>query len=477
MTFSEETLAFLAAHQVHQVPDRASRLATDAITDAVGCIALGAREPLERHLREGLFGDLIADDVVNALTSAPCRDTPAERQESLSLYLGTLAHAADFDDISHPAYCHPTAVLLPPLLIRGAGLGASGQELIAAYVAGIEVLGQLGRRLNMEHYRRGWHATGTIGTLGATAALSMLERLPTDTTVAALGLAASMAGGLRENFGTPTKPLHAGLAGRNALLATRLAKAGFGSSTAAIDGPMGFFSAFGGAPGIAEAKPWADPYEILTDNGIAIKAYPSCAATHAAVDATLAARQALGTPAPSQVHRIRVGASRHALQPLIHDWPSTPLEAKFSMRHCVGAAFLDGDLTLRNFTTASIARSQLKDVMATVAVEVDPRVADDPEFAAVVAVTLENGAASEHRIDVASGKPGNWLPADRLREKFKTCAGSERAEGIHGLAQSLGQMPNVTALLHGLAELIGDALGAAGSDGNPSKSAAGGGVL
>jgi len=459
MSFAQETVDFLASKEARVPANDARQLATDAIVDAIGCIGLGAREPLERPLRAGLFGPISAKAMTAALTDAASEDTTAERRDSLSLYLGTLAHAADFDDISHPAYCHPTAVLLPPLLIRGAVLGASGAEFIAAYIAGIEVLGQLGRRLNLDHYHRGWHATGTLGTLGATAALAMLERLPVDSAKNALGIAASMAGGLRANFGTPVKPLHAGLAGRSAILATRLAAAGFTSSASAIDGDKGFFRTFGGAPGIAESKPWADPPEILTKNGIALKAYPSCAATHAAVDATLAARTTLGAPKLLHVRQIRVGASRHALQPLIYDRPTTPLEAKFSMRHCVGAAFLDGSLTLRSFTNGSLARPELKEIMEKVVVEVDPRVAEDPEFAAIVTVALTNGAEAEHRIDIASGKPGNWPTSESLRDKFLMCAGGGQADELYHLARSLSEMPDVRALLDEIAKMIGFALG------------------
>jgi len=454
MSFAEETAAFLTAHAERPLPETAARLATDAITDAIGCIALGAGEELEGPLRDAVFGEgATAKKVAGDLSGGS-----ADRAQSLCLYLGTLAHAADFDDISHPAYCHPTAVLLPPLLLRGAALHCSGATLLSAHVAGIEVLGQLGRRLNMDHYRRGWHATGTFGAIGATAALALLEDLPEGRIVHALGIAASMASGLRQNFGTPTKPLHAGLAGRTALLATELAKSGFTSSRNAIDGDNGFVSTYGGAPGIAEPKPWGAPLEILTENGIALKAYPSCAATHAAVDATLACRAELGAPAPEAVKRIRVGASRHALQPLIHDWPDTPLEAKFSMRHCVAAAFLDGMLGLGSFAPDMIRRPDLHTTMETAVTEIDPRVAENPEFAAVVRVELHDGRVAEHQVDVASGKPGNWLSAGKLAAKFDQCAPG--AEHIRTMALGLADLADVAPLLDALAQYLQGALGA-----------------
>lgn len=463
MTFQDELLEFLSGWPAASIPDAARQRAVDAIADGIACLVLGAQEPLEAPLRQGVFGPAVSPAAIAAaLTDHPAAGGLASADEALALYLGTLVHAADFDDISHPAYCHPTAVLLGPLLLRAGALNLEGRDLIGAYVAGIEVFGQLGRRLNMDHYRRGWHATGTFGAIAATAALCALERLPPDQAGMALGIAASMASGLQENFGTPTKPLHAGLAGRSALLATRLARAGYGSSATALDGPKGFARVFGGAPGIAEPKPWGEPPEILTENGLAIKAYPSCAATHAAIDATLAAREQLGPDRinPAEVAEIRVGASRHALQPLIHDWPSTPLEAKFCMRHCVAAALLDGRVSLSNFTPASLARPALHTMMRRVTVQIDPRVAEDPEFAAVVEVVLTNGRKAEVQVDVARGKPGNWLSKAALRDKFILCAGPEqgRAAALYDTVQRLGEPAGLQAVRAGLADLLGAVL-------------------
>ena len=364
--------------------------------------------------------------MLTQFASEVLRASSTDAQGSAALYLGTLAHAADFDDISHPAYCHATALLLPALLIRGAVLGVSGEELIRAHIVGIETLGQLGRRLNTGHYERGWHTTGTFGAIGATAALAFLEKFTDEQMRGALGVSASLASGVRQNFGTMTKPLHAGLAARSAILATRLAEQDFTCAPDAIEGKFGFMKVFGGIAPASYAKPWGQPLEILTETGIGLKAYPCCAATHPAIDATRALREKLKGTSVEEIEVIRVGASRFAMQPLIYDIPTTGLEGKFSMRYCIASAMIDGAVKIGTFEPAQIKRPEIERLMKKITVEIDPLVADDHEFAAIVDVKLNSGRSESMRIDVASGKPGNWLSEKLLKEKFFDCLGAER---------------------------------------------------
>lgn len=461
-TFGEDLVRFVERFESADVPLSARARAADAITDTLGCMVLGARQPLEPILREALFGESGgAVPLREKLSSGGLTGTATDAQGAAALYLGTLAHASDYDDISHPAYCHSTAALLPPLLVRGALIGANGQDLMTAYLIGHEVLGQLGRRLNTGHYRRGWHATSTLGTLGATAALCRLERLPAEKARMALGAAASMACGVQENFGTMAKPLHAGLPGRTAILAVRLAASGFTSSTEALDGARGFFAVFGGEADAGHPKGWAEPLEIMTENGIALKAYPSCAATHAGIDAARALRRRCDIAGPSAIKHVQVGISRFALQPLLHDWPSTPLEAKFSMRFCVAAALLDGNVDLATFTEENLARPALKMVMERITVAVDERVAEDREFATIVTIQQEGGRIEAERVKVASGKPGNWLDREQLRAKFRECVGPQaRGEGeeLYMVARDLDRGESSAVLLDHLLDRLAMAI-------------------
>lgn len=430
--FSDGLISFCRTFRTQPLAAETVRRSTDAITDTLACMVLGVGQALEPKLRRALFSMQPLQQVLTQFAPAALRLSSTDAQGSAALYLGTIAHAADFDDISHPAYCHATALLLPALLIRGAALGVSGEDLIRAHVVGIETLGQLGRRLNTAHYERGWHTTGTFGAIGATAALAFLENFTDNQMRGALGVSASLASGVRQNFGTMTKPLHAGLAARSAILATRLAAQEFTCAPDAIEGKFGFMKVFGGTAPASYAKDWGKPLEILTETGIGLKAYPCCAATHPAIDATRALREKLNDTSVKDIESMRVGASRFAMQPLIYDIPTTGLEGKFSMRYCIAAAMIDGTVKIGTFEPAQITRPEIERLMQKITVEIDPLVADDHEFAAIVDLKLKSGRTESIRIDVASGKPGNWLSKMLLKEKFFDCFGTERLNNQAG---------------------------------------------
>src|SRR5262249_39072979 len=153
----------------------------------------------------------------------------------------------DFDDMCFVSLAHPSAPLVPACLAAAESAGASGRSALEAYVVGFEIEARLGRVMNPRHYERGWHCTSTLGTIGSTAACSRLLGLDATATANALAIAASEASGLKENFGTMVKPLHAGLAAKNGVLAVLLAKAGMTAIEQAIDGSQGFLRAFGSA--------------------------------------------------------------------------------------------------------------------------------------------------------------------------------------------------------------------------------------
>src|SRR3954467_3855590 len=201
---------------------------------------------------------------------------------------------------------HRSAPLVAAALAAAELAGASGRAVLDAYVVGFEIEGRLGRAMNPRHYQRGWHCTSTLGTIGAAAAASRLLGLDTARTAHALAIAASEASGLKENFGSMVKPLHAGMAARNGVLAALLARAGMTASARAIDGPQGFLHAFDGAGGdiAAAIADLGSRWEIL-DTGITVKLYPSCAGTHPAIDTILDLGREHGIQ-PDQLERIDV---------------------------------------------------------------------------------------------------------------------------------------------------------------------------
>ena len=273
----DQIAAWAGALEAGQVPPAAVVLAKKAFLDTLAVSLSGSQldsvrimTALARELGHGggpcsVIGHGFKTDVLAA-----------------ALANGTAAHAELFDDNNEPMMSHPSASLVSALLPLGQWRGLGGAAVLLAYVAGFEVNVVLGRQLNPRLYEAGWHVTRTLGVLGATAACCRLLKLGPQPLRAALGIAASMASGLRQNFGTMTMALHAGLTARDAVHAALLAEKGFLSDTDALDGKYGFFNLFAGAQ--PKALPLGQPFELVR-SGIIFKPYPSGAPTHAAAAA------------------------------------------------------------------------------------------------------------------------------------------------------------------------------------------------
>jgi 2-methylcitrate dehydratase PrpD len=396
----------------------ARQRAVDAITDCVGCMLAGSREALSGPLLRVLPTQ--PRPVANAgavLVGTPTYAAPADA----ALFNGTIAHALDYDDTNHPAYAHPSAVIVPTLLALAPLANATGADLVTAYILGLEVFGKLGRALNNAHYKRGWHATATFGTLAATVSAARVLRLSEAQTVMALGIAASAAGGLRVNFGSMVKPLHAGQAARNGVLAALLAREGFLASEGALENTYGYFAVFNDGIGVDPA-PFAtlgEPLEILSEFGLALKMYPSCGATHPGIEAALALHRDLGG---APIRSVRAGVCEMAFAPLLYVLPEEPLQGKFSMHFCLAAALLDGKLNLATFTREKIADPRIRALIPSITMELEERFRHDSEFPTVITVETTTGTRHERTVLLASGKPARWFTAQQLQDKFDDCA-------------------------------------------------------
>jgi 2-methylcitrate dehydratase PrpD len=351
-----------------------------------------------------------------------------------------------------------------------------GRALTLAYLVGFEVSASLGAALNPEHYARGWHATATLGTLGATAAAARLLGLEAEETRHALGIAASLASGLKENFGSMTKPYHAGHAARNGVLAATLAREGFSASPVALEGPQGFAQVLGGSAPIASAVAGLGERWHLLATGIAVKPYPSCALTHATIDALLELRARHGI-GPESVAGVEVGVHPTVPGVLIHPDPATPLERKFSMQYCAAAALADGRVDLRSFEDGEIPPA-IRRLMPRVTMVVEPelparpgsgrdapekvrpapeQVRPAPEQAAWSRVTLrlEDGSILTSPARGARGHPDQPLTGDELLAKFLACASRalplEEAGAVAAQIGHLDEIPDIRALTSRLA--------------------------
>ncbi len=416
-------------------PPLARSRAVDAITDCVGCMFAGSREPLAKMLLNVVSGSP-RESARGLLLGTSLDSSPADA----ALYNGAIAHALDYDDTNHPGYGHPSAPIVSAMFAVATLAEARGRDLVSAYILGLEVLGKLGRALNTAHYKQGWHATATLGTLAATVAAGRLLRLSEQQMVMALGIAASAAGGLRANFGTMVKPLHAGYAARNGVLAVLLAREGFIASEVAFEHKYGFCQVFNHGVGydMAPLAAWGEPLEILTDYGLALKPFPACGATHTGIEAALLLHQEIGA---APIRSVRAGVAEMAFEPLIHVMPNAGLEGKFSLHYCIAAALIDGVVNLATFTDQKVADPKIRALIPKIKMEADDRVRYDPEFATVVSVETESGSRHEKLVQLAIGKPARWFSEQQIRDKFFDCGAracaAQQLDRIFGMLRSL----------------------------------------
>jgi 2-methylcitrate dehydratase PrpD len=439
MTGLTMRFADFAAHARYQdLPAQATPLLADAITDAIGCGLAGSREPMAAMLLEAIGASEPHSESAGGhiLLGAHRRASAAEA----ALYNGAVIHAVDFDDSAHPSYSHPSSHLVPALLALGRERG--GRDLLLAYAVGLELEGKLGRALNIGHYMKGWHPTASMGALGAAATASRLLGLDPPRIAAAIAIATSAAGGARANFGTMTKPLHAGYAARAGVLAALLAGQGFSAAADALENPHGYLALFAGneAPDTSSFERLGQPWEIATEYGIAIKPYPSCGSTHTAIEAALLARACLRG---ESIASVRVGTNDMCAQTLIYKDPRTPLQGKYCMEYCIAAALVLGELRLRSFQPGYLQDAGIRALMSRITVEVDERVRHSREHGTIVTVRTAGGREIERHVPLAQGKPARWPGRDALWAKFLDCASAVLTEDQARTAfESLRNLPD-----------------------------------
>jgi 2-methylcitrate dehydratase PrpD len=279
--------------------------------------------------------------------------------------------------------------------------------------------------MNPSHYQRGWHCTSTLGAVGSAAAVARFLQLDKLTVGHAIAIAASEASGLKENFGTMVKPLHAGLAARDGVLAALLARSGLTASERALDGPQGFLRAMDSERDDLdrECSDLGARWEIV-DTGITVKLYPSCAATHPTLDAVLSLRAREGFTA-DDVEHVEIDVDAITPTVLLYDKPASGLEAKFSMPFCVAAAIADGHVGVDTFDTSRLADPRVTSMMSRVSMIVDPSLGvQAPALTqSRVRIRLRDGRALSESANGARGYPDRPANVDELAQKFLSCAG------------------------------------------------------
>jgi 2-methylcitrate dehydratase PrpD len=391
----------------------------------------GLPEPVLQAARRSWFDTAAATaaGVRECCTRAALASTEAAPASLLSsadaaLVFGAASHAIDYDDVCMLATCHPSAPVVSALLallplVQRECLDTNWGEVLSAFAVGTETTLRLGEWLGFRHYTLGFHATSTLGSVGAAAAVASLLRLPQAQKRAALSIGASYACGLRANFGTDTKPLHVGFAAAAGVRAALLARAGVQASDD-VWGPTGFFHAFnGGAP--QSDLPWSAgaPFALVAP-GFELKRFPSCYLTHRLIAGVLKirARQELQA---NELVEIEIEMPLNGTTPLKHPNAGNGLEAKFSGPYCAAAAWVDGKVELASFVDTAVQRQQLRNQMQHVVLRERTQVGETLDTAPVKVMIRGNGWRDEVVVDWAPGSLCDPFTREELLAKWHDC--------------------------------------------------------
>jgi 2-methylcitrate dehydratase PrpD len=362
---------------------------------------------------------------------------------------GVAGHVLDYDDMNSTIVAHPSVVLGPAVFALGELRHKSGRDVLAAYIAGFEVNAHFGRTMVPAHYDAGWHSTSSLGIFGATAAAARLLDLDAPTALNALAIAASNSAGLRANFGTETKALHAGQAAEGAVRAAPLASRGFTANRDVFDAPGGYFSAYG-RNATPKAAPPGGALEIES-SGIGIKPYACCGAGVSVIDAALDLR-AEHELAGTRIADIDVVLSPMATSIMPFHEAHDGLQAKYSLAYCAAVALLDGRGGLAQFEDERAARDDVRELVKRTRVTADPRKASGAgKFGTEMTVGLADGRRFSTQLDTPRGHPTRPLESERQLEKFLECAapvlGESRARGAARRLEALETQDDLGALI------------------------------
>jgi 2-methylcitrate dehydratase PrpD len=411
--FTHELVEFALDVQPSHLSPKVRRLIELAFVDTVGCTLAGSTS--DEAAIAGAWATAMQAKGESTIIGGGAR-LPAALA---ALVNATAAHALDFDDVS-PMMTHPSACLVPPLLAVAEREASSGEDVMMAYVTGFEVCVRLCRLLNPPHYYRGWHSMGTINVLGVAAAVGRLMGFDAGGVRNAIAIAASSSAGIRKNFGTNVKPLHAGQAAFHGVQAAELTAAGFVADDAVLDGQHGFIDVYGDTDTVVPAVV-EGPLELEL-SGLIFKRFASCGALHPAMDAVIEL-VAEGSLAADEIASIDCAINSRAPQVLVYHQAATPAEGRFSVEYSLAVAALDGRGGPAQYTVERVADPAVQDLSRRVDVRVDP---DLPVgyalFPAVVEIRTRTGRTLTRRVDYARGTPEAPLTDADIRGKFADCA-------------------------------------------------------
>lgn len=459
---TDAAVRFVVGLEFAQLPEAALHLSSRCIIDGLGVALAGSEQPgmapLDRFIAaEGGIGTVrMLGDADRLLTATKA-----------ALWAGTAGHAMDWDDtqlaegpgrpyglLMHPTIPPLTAALcVSDLVTHEEGTPVDGKRFLTAFNAGFEVGCKVAEAIDPDHYMRGFHTSGTIGTFAAAATAAKLLGLDEDGIARALGIAASMAAGIRAGFGTMTKPMHVGRASENGVTAALLAREGFTANTKALDGKWGYLSVAGpgGEPALVRDR-FGAPLSMVSP-GLSIKPYPSGVLTHPSMDALLFLMRDKGLTA-SDVAKVTLRAGRNVLGPIRYRIAKTELEGKFSFAFLLAAIILRGRCGKTEFTDAFVASDECQAMQHRVETMFDQQIEDMgwDRIRSRVVVETHDGRTFERWADENyRGSPHNPLTEVQVEDKFRDCAAGLLSDAIVekvlSAAWDVRNLPDVSVFL------------------------------
>ena len=446
---------FVVGTTYEEIPEHVIELGKKSILDGLGLALAGARAESGSISRKYVEQIGVCNGKATIIGSAQ-RTSP----RFAALLNGISIHADDFDDTQlagakdrvYGLLMHPTVPVLPAIFALAEQRAVTGKEWMLAYHVGAEVECKIAEAISPRHYQDGFHTTGTCGTFGSATACAKLLKFDLSKTLNIFGLAATQSGGLRENFGTMTKPFQAGHAAESGLVSAELVALGWTAAEQILEADRGFFHAFGGsydASAIMDrlGKPWT-----FASPGVSLKPYPSGSLTHPAMTELAKLIEAHKIQA-AQVEKVDIGANHNMTTTLLHHHPKTGLEAKFSMEFCLAILLLEHKAGLAHFSDKVVRRPDVQEMIRRINFYVDSEAESSgyDKMTSILKIHLKDGRAINGRADFAKGSPANPMSFEETATKFRGCAEfaewpKAKTEEIISFTKALEAAPDITAL-------------------------------
>ena len=433
-----------------EVPQAALGVARTCIADGLGVMLAGSRSAAF-----GRCATMPRPTGACTVVDGSATDAPAA-----AFLNGVACHALDFDDTCYAGIVHGSAVVLPAVLAVAQEVNATGEQLLEAFVAGVETVYALGLALTDSLYERGFWATATLGVIGAAAGAAKLLCLDANALAHAIRLAANVPVGLRATHGSSGKPYLCGVAAKLGVEAAYAARAGIHGQPDTFERPRGFASTLNGGLLRRGALDALGERYVLVDPGIAFKLRPMCSATQAAIEATMALRTQAGFQV-EDVQSVVCRGTSLVVTSLPYNRPSQPSEAQFSMPFSIACTLLHGDVRLNQLDEGTLSDKALTQLMERIELQEDSTLVPSeaavacPE-AACVEITLHDGRRLQHTVMAATGMPQQPATEQQLQAKFMDCAmratGALEAGELWNRARRIEDVARVRQLFHGLLE-------------------------